>query len=153
MPLTDASNRYANHVPPRDVDTGDVNLFSKSLGDMIPENEGARWLPTMMNTATPADSEVHLERALLAYVNEGRWVVDCPCSSAQLACRTDPRFFCYECGNSWADGKWATVIWPAEQDEIERLLLQRPDPRTRNWEPQESSFDLAVENYDHGVGE
>ena len=100
--------------------------------------------------APPADeiSEEHL----LAYVNHGRWVVDCPCGSAQLACRSDRRFFCTDCRNAWAFGKWVRVTWPAEEADIEALLLQRPFPRNRNWHPRESASGLAMENADNGVG-
>jgi hypothetical protein len=34
---------------------------------------------------------------------------------------------------------------------VERLLLMRPDPSTRNWWPHETLHDLMFENGAHGV--
>lgn len=89
---------------------------------------------------------------LLAYVNHGRWVVDCPCGSAQLASRSDRRFFCTDCRNTFAHGKWVGVVWPADEADIEGLLLQRPDVKTRNWYPTEDAMTLVAENVAHGLG-
>lgn len=34
---------------------------------------------------------------------------------------------------------------------VERLLMMRPDPSTRNWVPGETLHDLMFENAEHGV--
>lgn len=99
----------------------------------------------------PADSRRGTE-TLLAYVNHGRWVVDCPCGSAQLASRSDRRFFCVDCRNAWALGKWVGVAWPAQAGDIEGLLLQRPFPKNRNWNPGEDLMTLVAENVAAGLG-
>ena len=98
------------------------------------------------------DDDQQTTDLLPVYANHGRWVVDCPCGSAQLASRDDPRFFCSECLNAWALGKWVGLEWPSAHEEIEGLLMQRPDIRTQNWNPSESVLALAIENADRGVG-
>lgn len=85
-------------------------------------------------------------------VSHGRWLVPCLwCFSASMASRDDHRFFCVECANRGTGGKWVRVVWPASKDEIESLLVMRPDARTRNWAPPETLGDLVVENERHGV--
>ncbi len=86
-----------------------------------------------------------------AFVNEGRWIVRCPfCPSASLACQTDPRFLCVECGNTGVGGKWVTVVWPDDRDQIEAVLDRRRKDTTRNWFPHESVADLTRDNVAHG---
>jgi hypothetical protein len=45
------------------------------------------------------------------------------------------------------------VLWPSPGmvEGVERLLLMRPDPSTRNWWPNETLHDLMFENGAHGV--
>ena len=102
----------------------------------------------------PADRVVS-DEALPVYVNHGRWVVDCPnCNSAQLASRSDRRFWCVDCRNVWVQGKWVMVTWPSAADEaaIESVLDRRPHARNANWRPGESVADLIAENTAHGLG-
>jgi len=98
------------------------------------------------------DDRAHGKERLVAYVNHSRWVVDCPCGSAQLASRNDRRFWCTDCHNAWAQGKWASVDWPKDAEDIEALLLQRPEAKTRNWHPTEDLMALVAQNVTHGLG-
>jgi len=87
-----------------------------------------------------------------AIVRQSRWVVLCPwCPSAQYAHFADKRFFCVECGNAAVEGKWISVEWPPNPEEIELHLAVRSDPETRGWEWGEPIADLAVENAEHGA--
>lgn len=90
-----------------------------------------------------------------AYVNHGRWIVGCPfCNSAQLAAKTDRRYFCAGeggCGNAQVGGAFVNVVWPKDADAIEAELVKRADPNTRNWTPGETVKDLNHENVEHGV--
>lgn len=87
-----------------------------------------------------------------ALVRQGRWLVICPwCASAQNASTEDHRFFCIECSNGAVDGKWITVVWPDEREDIETLLGNRPLPSQRNWEPPETLDELRKENIEHGI--
>lgn len=94
-----------------------------------------------------------------AYANWSRWVARCGlCPSAeQLRPRgpylrapdvaLPPHFECIECGTV------TEVIWPAERfvAAVERILMMRPDPSTRNWLPGETLPDLLFENGAHGI--
>jgi hypothetical protein len=87
-----------------------------------------------------------------AKINHGRWIAECPvCHSAQVTSPDDKRFFCIQCENVSASGKWATVKWPSapQVGMIEELLLVRPDVKTRNWIAGESVADLRKENEDN----
>lgn len=90
-----------------------------------------------------------------AYVNHGRWLVDCPfCGSTQVAAKTDRRFLCAgtgSCGNAPAGGAFVPVVWPKDTEAIEAVLVNRPDPNTRNWLPGETIKDLRRENVEHGI--
>lgn len=83
-----------------------------------------------------------------ARCNWSRWVGDCPspfCLSALQLQRHQPWFTCLECGET------GEIVWPSHVEDVERILLMRPDPFTRNWEPGESLQDLYQENLDHGI--
>lgn len=81
----------------------------------------------------------------------GRWLVDCPaCSSAQLAARQDPRFFCVSCLNERAGAQWLTVVWPADVPGIEAALRARVTEHA-NYEPGETVSDLIAQNQIPGV--
>ncbi len=97
-------------------------------------------------------SGVSTKATAYAEINHGRWIVRCPfCASAQLASKTDKRFFCIECLNEAVGRRWVRVTWPAEAEAIEATLLVRPDERNRNWRPGETAADLARENIERGV--
>lgn len=97
----------------------------------------------------------------VARVNLGYWVASCPrpfcmgaehfgarmngLGMAELGGLTEAGFTCKTCGLR------CDSVWPQERLEIERILMERPDPRTRNWEPHESMFALLSENIAHGI--
>jgi hypothetical protein len=71
---------------------------------------------------------VTLSDPVKAYVNHGRWVVDCVCRGAGL---TSPEFgvsACFDCGRIYTG-----VTFPANHKDIERVLLQRSNKSNRNW--------------------
>lgn len=95
--------------------------------------------------------------AIIAYVNQGRWVADCPfgCGSAQVVAETDKRFYCCGgngCQNYGAGNKTIPVAWPDLdlQAAIENLLVVRP-PVFRNWKVGESLELLELENKARGT--
>jgi hypothetical protein len=104
-------------------------------------------IPILTQQMAPAPLKV------VARVNHGRWIVDCPfCTGAQLASPTDRRFLCADCGNVNIDGKWITVTWPSDAETIEATLAVRPR-ENRNWRPDESIADLRRENVEHDLPE
>ena len=81
----------------------------------------------------------------LAYLNHGRWVVDCPdpdCAGAELAQQV---FVCSNCK------RMAEVVWPGDKMLIDAATAVRPVPQTRNWTPAETVSDLQQENIMYGV--
>jgi hypothetical protein len=80
-----------------------------------------------------------------ARVNHGRWIVDCRCSLGVLTHREWKIACCAECGAVFRD-----VQFPEQADEIERLLLARPDRTKQNWEG-ESVRRLRLENSLHRI--
>ena len=79
----------------------------------IPPERGAEWVHYNLgpgHSRTPLNVGINPEATIPAYLNWGRWVVDCPdCKNAQLACRTDHRFLCDQCGNIAAGSLWRPV--------------------------------------------
>jgi hypothetical protein len=90
---------------------------------------------------------------VLARVDWGRWIVDCPHPYCRDALTFDPLnsppslYVCWNCGTR------ADIGWPPDQlvRDIERLLMMRPDPATRNWNPDETLIDLMGQNGVLGV--
>lgn len=111
----------------------------------------------------PPTSDVARDAApALAYVNplpDGsvRWIADCPAclahgrTVAQYVWLDQPILFCTRCANAALEGRWRPVIVPAERQDIERLLLVRPDPEQRAWAPGETLADLRAENTTLGL--
>ena len=112
------------------------------------------WQRAMIG-ALPKLGEDAAKPATFAYVNHGRWLVDCPfCGSTQIAAKSDRRFLCAGadgCANAQVGGAYIPVVWPKDADRIEAELLQRPTPNNRNWMPGETVKDLRRENAEHGV--
>ncbi|MEU0716845.1 hypothetical protein ABZ498_06640 [Streptomyces lavendulocolor] len=66
---------------------------------------------------------------LIARVDAGRWVAQCPqCASAQVVTPDDPRMWCVECQ---PDG-WATVRFPEDPASVETEVAALPS-RERFW--------------------
>lgn len=105
-------------------------------------DQGATWCLILWWPEGFKSPERTSREVLPVVVNHGRWVVNCPCAGAQLACRTDPRFFCTDCLNAWAGGAWVNVAWPANPDYIDAMLSSRP-LGLQNWAPGD---DLEFEN-------
>ena len=81
----------------------------------------------------------------MAYLNHGRWVVDCPdpdCAGAELAREV---FVCSNCKRT------TEVEWPDDKSLIDNATAVRSVPQTRNWRPGETLDDLNRENEMHGV--
>jgi hypothetical protein len=102
----------------------------------------------------PADDDI--EGEIVAYVNEARWVADCPdkrCNAAQVVSPADPRFLCAVCGNLANRRRWYRIAFPSAnaRRQIEGLIGQRPRLETVNWVPGESVADLKRQNREHGV--
>ena len=121
----------------------------------IPPDRFAEWAVRMHGKnrqfVRHLPSDVHGSESVAAFVNDGRWLVQCPsCNGAQWASDADHRFKCDECLNSWCGGVWVRVVWPAQRRQIEALLEARP-LRAQNWTPDQSLDELAAANAAHGV--
>jgi hypothetical protein len=98
--------------------------------------------------------------AAVVRLNHGRWIAGCPrpdCLNAEqfgITPTGDPggltgSFRCRtEAGGC---GLVCDATWPPNVEEIEWLVMQRPVPATRNWEPGEDLSDLLSENVQHGI--
>lgn len=85
---------------------------------------------------------------LAAYVNDNRWVADCPCGSGVLCAPTDPDGRCFQCGLVHQ------IVFPAADliAAADAVLSERPREFNRHWRPDiEQVADLAVENAVHGL--
>tara|TARA_R110000824_G_scaffold8899_2_gene40379 strand:- start:1734 stop:2123 length:390 start_codon:yes stop_codon:yes gene_type:complete len=63
-----------------------------------------------------------------AYVNQGRWVINCACNGG---CLTSPEFklaCCFDCGRVFRN-----VTFPVDAEKIEHELLKRKSRENRNW--------------------
>ena len=121
----------------------------------IPEERGAEWIHYYLRSKAldfVPNNTAPNAAAVEVIVNQGRWVVECPdCNGAQMACRTDPRFLCDECGNIAVGNLWRPVVWPDDVDGIEDALGFRSD-ENQNWYPGETVDDLRAEAVAHTGG-
>lgn len=101
----------------------------------------SRLTPVPLVTVTNAEP-------VLAFANWGAWVGRCPspwCTSAKVLDDDDRVFRCDECPTV------ADVAWPEDKAAIQALLMMRPDPKTRNFLPYETTTDLMFQNVAHGI--
>jgi len=69
-----------------------------------------------------------VDKKVTAYVNQGRWVVNCLCNGG---CLTSPEFkvaCCFDCGRVFRN-----VVFPYDARRIEQELLKRKSLDNRNW--------------------
>lgn len=92
----------------------------------------------------------HSDKRLRAYINEGRWVADCPrCNSGIAVWVGMPDAACYDCGRVFSDIKFPKE---AERLRAENVLLKRESLTNMCWDPDtESVADLKAENALQGV--
>ena len=122
-------------------------LKPESLVDFTSAVWSQRWV-------RPMPSPENVSGVVLAYVNCGRWLANCPvmgCGGAAAISKEDTIFLCVECGNASNDDQWYRVVLPLYADPIEKVLLRRPKAENRNWFPAEKLIDLEEENLLHGV--
>ena len=89
---------------------------------------------------------------LKAYINHGRWVVDCPyCSGAEHVDPDDKSFFCFNCGMEHNGNRPQPVTFPlkATRLKIEEVLVTRPI-ENRNW-TKETLAELQRVNIKNGL--
>jgi hypothetical protein len=87
-----------------------------------------------------------------AWVNHSNWVGSCPFCAGEIVVEPGEPYFCPDCAMQGNSFMACALVWPEDRAEIERLLLLRNDPNTRNWLTTETVDDLARENAEHGVG-
>lgn len=97
------------------------------------------------------------DRALIAYVNHGRWVADCPhCNGGIML---DPTWPLAACLGAGCHRVFRAIAQPAEWAQIEEILAVRPVPH-QHWgyergvarsltAPVQSIADLHRENAEH----
>lgn len=93
-----------------------------------------------------------LNGQVMAQVARSNWYVSCPfCVGALMAEPGEP-FFCVDCLMQANAFRPMLVMWPENRLQIERVLILRPDPLTRNWLPLtgETLETLMQENQAHG---
>ena len=93
---------------------------------------------------------------MMALLNHGRWVVDCPADDCVAVLFADrPACECRDvsvCDHpSIPCGAPVEATFPPRRDDIDRLLNVRPRVN-RNWLPGETLAELKRENLIHGVG-
>lgn len=96
---------------------------------------------------------VELHRSVapkVAYIDRGQWVIRCDCGAGNTF---DPEWadglaLCFGCG-----AQHVNVTLPSTQDRatLERLLLARPESKTRNWTSRETMEEIEAENEAHGM--
>lgn len=114
------------------------------IGARTPEEYRALQIKYLRKTGNPTEPWVSQD-PIAAHVGAGAWRVWCPCGEAPPA---DPEWrlaCCSGCGAIHDQ-----VEFPEEREEIERVLLKRPNHAHRNWQAGETIDGLRRENLAHG---
>ncbi|MFG2144138.1 hypothetical protein ACGFRG_08050 [Streptomyces sp. NPDC048696] len=96
--------------------------------DLVPAAERVfRWVEyRAQRRVVPPEAPI-VGHQVFARINHNRWVVDCPCGSAQVVSPSDARAACTECGYGWV-----RLIFPADPEAVEATLADQL-PHLRNW--------------------
>lgn len=94
-----------------------------------------------------------------AYLNYGRWVVDCPhfgCHGAMKVIVGTTRIECncqddLVCEHGDVCSRPIEPLFPDDSARIMEIVAQRPRRANRNWLPGETAVDLVAENVEHMV--
>jgi hypothetical protein len=149
LPIRDALSGY---MPIReDLARNGVILPPERIAEaMIHVTNLKRALSGMPLVGVP--TSMRADKPVKAFVNHGRWLVQCECASAALTSQTDKRFFCIECGNVIVAGAWRPVQWPEDAEQIEWLLTQRANDLQQSWNTDMPVDELRHRNKLLGVG-
>lgn len=88
------------------------------------------------------------------YDGQARWIADCPdcrIGAVYIWLEGPHLMICLNCGNRRIGVRWRRVVLPRQRKAIEAVLLARPDPATRGWDPGESLAALKADNERLGV--
>ncbi|MEU9661935.1 hypothetical protein [Streptomyces chartreusis] len=95
-----------------------------------------RWVELRQQRRLQPPDGFIIGHTIYARINQGRWVADCPCGSAQVVTPTDPRIACTECGAGWF-----RLIFPKDPAAAEAEVADDL-PHERNWwHPEDTSWD------------
>lgn len=86
---------------------------------------------------------------MVAYVNHGRWLVDCTCRNGvpvTPVSLSKPEAVCLSCGTVWT-----SISLPGDLAAVERALLDRARDVDRNWQAAQSAEDLRRENIEQRI--
>ncbi|MDI9885897.1 hypothetical protein QMZ92_16305 [Streptomyces sp. HNM0645] len=99
--------------------------------DLIPPAERViAYLENAEKRGLPRPEGWQPDVLLLARVDAGRWLAQCPlCQSAQVVSPADPRFWCVDCQ---PDG-WAPLRFPDDVAAVEQLVAAEPNKARRFW--------------------
>lgn len=128
-------------------------------GELVdPREHLARMYPQLADAVPPLDHVVLTATPLVARVNHGTWIASCDCGARGIPAPGCVVFvdkqlgWCARCGNQGSGHGWRPVQIPSAdlRNQIEAVLLCRPNVGDRNWEPGESVADLIAQNQEHG---
>jgi hypothetical protein len=88
-------------------------------------------LPELARHLIPEQGYVD-SKPLIAYVNNGNWLVKCPDCNGIEGAWEEGNFMCMNCFNSSVGHKYRKTVFPDNRREIEILLFPRPLVN-RNW--------------------
>jgi hypothetical protein len=90
---------------------------------------------------------------LSALISGSDWIVICDTCRESVVIDYGEVYFCPNCLNAEHGGKAREVVFPKPKDreQIEKLLVRRPNPNNRNWLPHETVKNIQDENEAHGI--
>ena len=77
-----------------------------------------------------------------------RWLARCECGGWEDVTPADPVHFCLSCYNREAGNRLRPVVFPAQREEVESLLMERDDGPRRNYDHGETVAELRQQNAD-----
>ena len=85
------------------------------------------WRCVLRKQAPPRTFVPFKDLAVMAEINHGRWLANCPwCASAEMVSKVEPIFWCTECHNRAHDELPILVVFPGEMARIEEVIALMP---------------------------
>mgnify|MGYP005819423313 CR=1 FL=1 len=140
-PITNTSVRLARHLG-RPIQSEDFNQHSN--GSPMSSTQFMSIVFQLMFKRPPPATTAISAVPVLARLDAGRWLADCPlgCRGAEKVSQADPFFLCLSCDSG---EQWWLVEFPVNIKAIEREVVKRADVHSWAWLPGESLAALRRE--------
>lgn len=119
-----------------------AHLKINTLDDMLAY--GLQVITNRRALGIPTADQYDNTDPVYAFINNGRWIIRCPCGAGNAVDPDWTATVCFECSRVNRN-----IVYPDDYTAYEVELEKRQHARNQNWTPDESIEDLEEETQQH----